>query len=54
MRLTRTKMNNITLDNENKIDQYLEELGLTKCNPAKEPLTKDIVTELINAYDKGE
>ena len=36
----------LLLDNEIKIQSYLESLGLADCNPVSEPITKEIVRQL--------
>ena len=45
--LDEVHVGDIKLDNEIKIQSYLEELGLTDCSPVNEPITKEIVQRLV-------
>ena len=53
IRISLDKLFNIRLDNEVKIQCYLQELGLADCNPGNEPITKSTVIELYEQEQAG-
>jgi len=53
IRITLDEVGDIKLDNEIKIQSYLEELGLTDCNPVNEPITKEIIQRLAQNAAAG-
>ena len=46
IRVTLHMNGDLTLDNQLKIEKYLDEHNLTQCNPTAEPLTKHILKEI--------
>ena len=46
IRVTLHTNGDLTLDNQLKIEKYLEEHDLTNCNPAAEPITKNIIKKI--------
>ena len=53
MNITITKEGDIQVDNKTKIEGYLEEMGLQDCNPAKEPMRKDLLNIIAENKKAG-
>ena len=46
MRISTNEAGDIMLDNQLKIEKYLNDMGLTECNPTQEPIHKDWVKKI--------
>ena len=53
IRISLSAAGDIRLDNQIKIEGYLEEKGLLECNPTQQPITKNILEELYQNKKDG-